>query len=240
MISFLVACFNEEKNIISTIKEIKKTCKFLKIKNYEILVIDDCSNDNSNKVIKKYKKKNQFVKLIENKNNLGYGGSIKKAAKFSIKKYIIWVPGDNAHKRNQLIKIIKNYKNYDVISTYYTNTESRNKFRRIFTETYTPLLNLIFGLKLPYYNGVTLIKKSIFNNLKIYTDSHNFSVEMWVKLKLFYNLKIKFVPTLLDERLKGANAFKLKNSIRVLINTLRLIIFYYLVSFLKKFNLKNK
>ena len=81
MISFLVACFNEEKNIISTIKEIKKTCKFLKIKNYEILVIDDCSNDNSNKVIKKYKKKNQFVKLLENKNNLGYGGSIKKAAK---------------------------------------------------------------------------------------------------------------------------------------------------------------
>ena len=240
MISFLVACFNEEKNIVRTIIEIKKTCISLKIKNFEVLVIDDCSNDNSIGVINNYKKSNRFVKLLKNNFNLGYGGSLKKAAKFSTKKYIIWVPGDNAHKKNQLIKILKDYKNYDVISTYYTNTDTRNKFRRIFTETYTPLLNKIFGLKLPYFNGVTLIKKSNFNNLNIYTDSHNFSVEMWVKLKLFYNLKIKFVPTLLDERLKGANAFKFKNSIKVLINTFRLIIYYYWVSLLKKFNLKNK
>lgn len=240
MISFLVACFNEEKNIISTIKEINKTCVFLKIKNYEIIIIDDCSTDNSNRIVKKFTKKYHFVKLLKNSRNLGYGGSIKRAAKFSIKKYIIWVPGDNAHKKGQLIKILRNFKNFDVVSTFYTNTQTRNKFRRIFTETYTPILNFIFGLKLPYFNGVTVIKTIIFNNLNIYTDSHNFSVEMWVKLKLFKKLKIKFVPTLLDERLKGANAFKLKNSIKVVANTFRLILFYYWISFLKNFNLKNK
>ena len=69
---------------------------------------------------------------------------------------------------------------------------------------------------------------------------HNFSVEMWVKIKLFYNPKIKFVPTLLDERLKGANAFKLKNSIKVLSNTIRLIFYFYWVIFLKYLKFKKK
>ena len=117
--------------------------------------------------------------------------SLKKQQKMQQKKYIIWVPGDNAHKKKELIKILKNFKNYDVVSTFYTNTETRNKFRRIFTETYTPVLNFIFRLNLPYYNGVTVIKKSIFNNLNIRTNSHNFSVEMWVRIKLFYNIRIK-------------------------------------------------
>ena len=97
-----------------------------------------------------------------------------------------------------------------MLSTYYTNTETRNKFRRFFTKTYTPILNFIFGLKLPYYNGVTLIKRAVFNNLEIQTNSHNFSVEMWVKIKLFYNLKIEFVPTLLDERIKEQMHLNLK------------------------------
>ena len=43
MISFIVACFNEEENIIPTIEEIKKTCKNCQINSYEILVVDDKS-----------------------------------------------------------------------------------------------------------------------------------------------------------------------------------------------------
>lgn len=240
MISFLVACYNEQNNIIATIKEIEKTCEELKINFFEIIVIDDCSKDNSNNLVKEYKENNNHIKLLTNEYNLGYGGSIKKAAQYSNMEYIIWVPGDNAHKKEELIKILNYINDYEIISTYYTNTEKRNKYRRIFTETYTPLLNLIFGLKLPYYNGVTIIKKSIFQNLNILTNSHNFSVEMWVKIKLFYNPKIKFVPTLLDERLKGANTFKLKNSIKVLSNTIRLIFYFYWVIFLKYLKFKKK
>ena len=56
---------------------------------------------------------------------------------------------------------------------------------------------------------------------------------MWVKIKLLKNIKIKFVPTLLDERIKGANAFRLKNSIKVLLNTIRLILYYWVFKLFK-------
>ena len=192
MISFIVACFNEEENIIPTIEEIKKTCKNCQIDLYEILVVDDKSSDNSNYIVKNYIQESgqKNIELITNETNLGYGGSVKKAIKYAKKEFVIWVPGDNAHKEKELAKILEYIGQYDVISTFYTNTETRNKFRRVFTKMYTPVLNFFFNLDIPYYNGVTLIKKSIFDKINIFTNSHNFSVEMWVKIKLLKNINI--------------------------------------------------
>jgi len=237
MVSFLVACFNEEKNILATVEEIKKTCNKCQINSYEIIVVDDKSSDKSKDIVKNYiKRSNQNnIRLLTNRTNLGYGGSVKKAIKYSRKEFVIWVPGDNAHKEKELSKILKYIGQYDIISTFYTNTGTRNKFRKIFTEIYTPILNFFFNLNIPYYNGVTLIRKSIFDRISIFTNSHNFSMEMWVKIKFLKNIKIKFVPTLLDERIEGANAFRLKNSIKVLFNTIRLILYYQLFWFFKKF-----
>ena len=76
-------------------------------------------------------------------------------------------------------------------------------------------------------------RAEIVEKISIFTDSHNFTVEMWVKIKFLKNVKIKFVPTLLDERLTGANAFKFKNSIKVLFNTIRLIFYYHIYRYLK-------
>ena len=58
---------------------------------------------------------------------------------------------------------------------------------------YTPILNFFFNLDYPYYNGVTLIKKSVLDKINIFTDSHNCTVEMWVKIKFLKNVEIKFI-----------------------------------------------
>ena len=235
MISFIVACYNEEKNILETIQEIKKTCSNCKINNFEIIIINDKSSDKSKDVVNNYIRNSdqENIKLINNETNLGYGGSVKVGMKQANNEFIIWVPGDNAHKEKELSKILDYVGKYDVISTFYTNTQTRNKFRQAFTEMYTPILNFFFNLDYPYYNGVTLIKKSVLDQISIFTDSHNFTVEMWVKIKFLKNVKIKFVPTLLDERLTGANAFKIINSIKVLFNTIRLIFYYHIYRFFK-------
>ena len=228
MISFIVACFNEEKNILKTVNSIKKAVIKCKIKKYEILIINDKSTDNSYKILKKnFSKKLKKIKIFSNKLNLGYGGCIKKGINFSRGKYVIWVPGDNSHKPEELSKILILKNRYDIISTFYTNTETRNRFRDFFTKFYTPILNLMFGLNIPYYNGVTLIKKKIFNNFKIFTNSHSFQVEIWANVKLLNKYSVIFVPTLLNDRIKGATAFKIKNSIKVITNIIRLY-FYFL------------
>ena len=113
----------------------------------------------------------------------------------------------------------------------------RTFFRRSFTGFYTPILNYLFGLDLPYYNGVSLINKRIFKNIKITTNSHSWQVELWVKSKYIKKFSYKFVPTVLRDRINGATAFKLKNSLKVFFNIIRLtfINLYFYIQ-LKFFN----
>ena len=55
-VSIVIPVFNEEGNILELIKEISTTVK--KQFEYEIIVIDDCSNDSTLKILTSYKKKN--------------------------------------------------------------------------------------------------------------------------------------------------------------------------------------
>lgn len=235
MYSFIVPCYNEGQSVEDTCKEIILALKGLKKKlDYEIIIIFDSGNIETLNKIKVIKKKNKRIKFIKNKNNLGYGGSVKRGIFFSKNKYIMWIPGDNSHPASEILKLIKRAFDFDLVSTYYPNTKSRSLFRNLFTKSYTPILNFFFKLDIPYYNGITIAKASILKNISIYTNSHNFAVEIWVKLIIKHKFSYKIIPTKLRDRQKGATAFKLKNSIKVVFNVIRLIIYFWYHKILAK------
>ena len=231
MISFVVPAHNEETRIEKTIDEILSACSAEKIENIEIIVVNDFSSDGTKNIVKKkIESTNSKIILYSNDLNIGFGGSIKQGFKIAQKEYVFWIPGDNAHPASEIKKILKFFKqnqNLNAISTYYTNTEKRNFFRQLFTNLYTPFLNLIFGLKLNYYNGLTLINKKFLDKINIKTNAHCWQVEMWVKLNKLNSFKYGFVPTLLFEDDKSTNVFKPRNSIKVLSVIIRLILYRF-------------
>lgn len=229
MISFVVPAHNEENRIEQTINEIINSCKDENIKNPEIIVINDCSTDNTLEVLKKLNQNNLDCQLsfYTNPKNLGFGGSVKQGFNMANRESIMWIPGDNAHPASEIKKILKHFisNNYSAISTYYSNKEKRNFFRQLFTDIYTPFLNFVFGLKLKYYNGLTIIDRGYLKEINIQTDAHCWQVEMWVKLKKLNNFNYDFVPTLLFEDDKSTVVFKLRNSIKVFFVIIKLILF---------------
>jgi hypothetical protein len=74
----------------------------------------------------------------------------------------------------------------------------------------------------------------MFNNFKIETNSHSFQVEMWSKVFLSKKIIYNFVPTYLDDRVEGSNAFKLVNSVKVSYSTLKIIFIFLLKKYLNK------
>nr|NIM13424.1 glycosyltransferase [Candidatus Aminicenantes bacterium]NIM80075.1 glycosyltransferase [Candidatus Aminicenantes bacterium]NIN19418.1 glycosyltransferase [Candidatus Aminicenantes bacterium]NIN43317.1 glycosyltransferase [Candidatus Aminicenantes bacterium]NIN86061.1 glycosyltransferase [Candidatus Aminicenantes bacterium] len=73
-ISVIIPVYNEETHIENTITEIHKTLKNSSIKDYEIIVVDDGSTDNTTEILKK---SNLDFKLIRHEQNKGYGSSLK-------------------------------------------------------------------------------------------------------------------------------------------------------------------
>ena len=108
-VSFIIPCYNAEKFIVQNISKLQKKILSLKIR-YEIILIDDGSNDASCKKIKDYIKKNKFISLIENKRNQGKSFSVIKGIKKSKYNFIIMIDCDLPYF-SSLNKIVFHLKN---------------------------------------------------------------------------------------------------------------------------------
>ena len=88
-ISIIVSFYNEEENINEFITRIINSFKKLNRIDYELIFIDDSSNDLSNAIIKKASIKNKKIKLITLKKNYGSNPSIQTGFDFvNSKNYV--------------------------------------------------------------------------------------------------------------------------------------------------------
>ena len=69
-ISIVIPILNEEKNLIKLIKEIKKVNKKTNLNKFELILVDDNSTDNSHKVLKQIKEKNNFLRYFIRKKKI--------------------------------------------------------------------------------------------------------------------------------------------------------------------------
>ena len=235
MLSVIIPCFNEEKLVKKSILEILKAIKISKISKYEIIFIDDGSEDKSCFIVEQISKKKKNIKIIKNKRNFGIGYNFFKGVEKSKEKNLIQIPADNSHPSIEISKILKFInKKYDLVTTYYSNNSERSALRNIFTLVYTPFLNFIYGTNFPYFNGLTLYKTKDLKKMKFTNSSFSYQIEIFVYLFYKYKTRIKIVPTILKDRKKGSKAFKLKNSFLVIVSIFRIFgksLFYRLSNF---------
>ncbi|MDC0393316.1 glycosyltransferase family 2 protein [Candidatus Pelagibacter sp.] len=86
-VSLVISCFNEEGNIDKLVDRCKK---ILEIKNSELILVNNGSNDNTKNIIQKHADKNQKIKLVNIQKNIGFGNGIwegLKIAKYNILAY---------------------------------------------------------------------------------------------------------------------------------------------------------
>ena len=115
-ISILITNYNKEKFLKKCLNSIKNQ----NYKNYEVILFDDCSTDNSLNIIKNFKK----IKLLKNKkrNNrsapLNQINGIFKAFKKSKGNLICLLDSDDYFKKNKLRIVDKKFKNKNISSLY--------------------------------------------------------------------------------------------------------------------------
>ena len=96
--------------------------------NWELIIVDDCSNDKTKKVVKKYLK-DKRIKYLENKENSGAAISRNKAIKESNGKYIAFLDSDDIWHKDKLLKQIAFMKKngYDFTYTKYELIDEESK-----------------------------------------------------------------------------------------------------------------
>ena len=123
LISIIVPIYNAEKYIERCIKSIIDQ----DYKNIEIILIDDGSKDNSNKICKKIKEYDNRIKFITNNKNSGVSNARNIGIENSNGKYIAFVDADDYIEKDIYINLYNNIKinNVDLAVCSYTNSDKK-------------------------------------------------------------------------------------------------------------------
>ena len=115
-VSIILPNYNSSKTIVATINSILKQT----YKNWELIIVDDCSDKKTKNILTKFKKIKK-IKILYAKKNMGAGQCRNMAIKKSNSYYLAFIDSDDQWKKNKL-KMQINFmqcNNYDFTYTYY-------------------------------------------------------------------------------------------------------------------------
>lgn len=205
--SVVVPVFNEENYIENILHALKRQT----FTNFEIIISDNKSTDNSLRKIKKFQNNNVLnIKIVKCKQR-GISYARNKGAKHANGKYLVFFDADGIPKNTWLenahsITTINN--NLFAISGTYIYHPTNSFIKTIFYNSYLPVLYLLILIKniLLRKNNLIgnnfLIRKDIFNKLKgfphvIHEDialSEKFNKKYKQKSKLSFKLINRYSP----------------------------------------------
>ncbi|MEM2929042.1 MAG: glycosyltransferase [Nitrososphaerota archaeon] len=155
-ISFIIPVHNEEKII-------KKKILNLYSLNYpkdkiEIIVVNDCSSDNSVNIIQDLMKEFKNIKLVDMKNRQGKVNAQNEGVRYSKGEYLIFTDADVLLDKNSIINLLKGIKFYNVSCAaghfvYINQLESSTSF---YESLYQKLENKIKELESKFYSLTAL------------------------------------------------------------------------------------
>ncbi len=165
-------------------------------RNFEFIIVDDASKDQSPKYLKSLKDKR--IKIIQNKKNIGLAASLNKAIKASTGTYIARMDADDISLKNRFkeqIKFLLKNPSIDLCGTWVDTIDENDK---IIGEKKYPTSPKKVKNSLSLYTAVVhstfMGKKSFFDNLGGYDPKFDFAEDYDLLMRGRMNYKITNIP----------------------------------------------
>ena len=195
-LSILIPCFNEKNSIEKIISKILSSLKNYELNNYEIIIVDDFSNDGTKEILKNYETKENFKILFHDKNQ-GKGSAIQTAIKSIAGDISIIQDADLEYDPFDYNKLLLPFFETDADVVYGSRFLGGGKYVRIHfywhylaNKILTFICNLFTNLNLTdMETGYKVFKSSILKKITLVEKSFSFEPEVTIKLA---KQKVKF------------------------------------------------
>ena len=216
-ISIVIPVFNESESIAYLLEEVKSVMEVNQF-NYELIVVNDGSEDNTQAVLDKLTQNIKELLVISLRKN--YGQTAAMAAGFDISRgdIVITLDGDLQNDPNDIPKLISEINTgYDLICGWRFNRKDKLINRRIPSKIANKLIAKVTGLKLHDYGcSLKAFTKEIIDDVKLYGELHRFLPI----LASIEGARIKEVKVNHRSRKYGSSKYGIDRTFRVLMDLL--------------------
>lgn len=188
-ISIVVPCYNEEKNINNFYEEMIKTLEKVKENySYEIIFVNDGSNDQTEIEVKKVRKTDKNVILISFSRNFGKEAAIYAGLNNATGDLVALIDADLQHPPVTILEMLKGINDgYDVVATKRKNRKGEPVVKSLFSKLFYKMMKMFIPIE-KNVQDFRLMKKEVVDAIISLKEYNRFSkgIFTWVGFKIKY------------------------------------------------------
>ena len=202
-LSIIIPCYNEKSTINFILKKINESLKTYQILNYEIIIVDDCSNDGTKELLNNLIHEEK-TNIYFHEKNLGKGAAIQTALKYISGDIIIIQDADLEYDPYDYNKLLIPFFETNADVVYGSRFLGGGKYVRIHffwhylaNKILTFICNLFINLNLTdMETGYKVFRSSVLKNISLKEKTFAFEPEITIKLSKkkckFYEVPITY------------------------------------------------
>ena len=218
--SVILTSYNYEQYI----KEVIESVLNQTFKDFELIIVDDCSTDNSAEIIRQFN--DSRIKFIQNDKNYGLKYSVQKALDIAHGEWIAFLESDDLWVSNTLETRIKYIEQYPEIGIIFNDVEEfgDEEWLKAVENNFIRTRKILNRLKFPkniFYNinvhnlimtfSSVMIKRELFENLNFNTPIDAL-LDWWIYIHIAYNTKAFYIKEKLTKWRQHRESYILKKN----------------------------
>ena len=174
-LSIIIPVHNEAENLRPLYEELAETLDSLSA-DFEIITVDDGSEDDSGQILDKLSGKDPRVRVIHMMNNYGQSTSMMAGFDHASGDVIVAIDGDNQNDPKDIPRLLaKIEEGFDVVSGWRKDRKDARFTKIIPSKIANWLISLISGVKLHDYGcSLKAYRKDVIKGIKLYGELHRF------------------------------------------------------------------
>lgn len=215
-LSVVIPCYNSERNIRSVIENDVQIFEKIGIVNYEFVLVNDCSPDNTWEILQALSKERKQIIAINLAKNAGQHGAIMAGFNYATGDYVV-VSDDDGQTQMEMIGSMLNklQEGYDVVSTEWVDRGKRSLFRKIGTAVNQKLTDILMDHPKDVVVSIFfLARKYIIDEIIKYKNPYPYIIGL--VLRTTHNIATIQVKQL--ERKSGQSGYSVRKLLKLWLN----------------------